>query len=117
VPELLAHPAAITRPGASAIQQRVTDATVALDDAVTSAAAKIDPLSYKLNRTRHRGVYRSGRLYIVPFIDSLGADRTRDCETLEEAANFKASVRIVDKARRSVHSQPGDTDTHKGWQH
>jgi class 3 adenylate cyclase len=117
VPELLADPAAITSARASAIHQRVTHATVTLDDAVTFAAGRIDPLSYRLNRTRHRGIYRSGRRYIVPFIDSVGADRTRDFETLEEAANFKAAVRIADKAQRAVSQLPGDSDSWKGWQH
>jgi hypothetical protein len=97
VPELLADPAAITSPRASAIHRRVADATATLDEAVTTAAAHVDPLSYKLNRTRHRGVYRSAGRYVVPFIDTLGADRIRDFETLTEARDFRDAVRITKK--------------------
>jgi hypothetical protein len=97
VPDLLADPAAITRTRASAIHQRVANATASLDEAVTAAAAAVDPLSYKLNRTRHRGIYRSGSRYLVPFIDSVGADRIRDFETLTEAHDFRDAIRITKK--------------------
>ena len=97
VPELLGDPAAITSSGASAIHQRVTGATATLDEAVTTAAAQVDPLSYKLNRTRHRGIYRSAGRYVVPYIDTLGADRLRDFETLTEARNFRDATRITKK--------------------
>jgi class 3 adenylate cyclase len=97
VPELLADPAAITSGRASAIHRRVTNATATLDEAVTTAAAHVDPFSYQLKHTRHRGVYRSGGRYLVPFIDTLGADRISDFETLAEARNFRAAVRITEQ--------------------
>ena len=97
VPEMLADPTAITGAAASAIHRQVTDATATLDEAVTTAAARVDPLSYKLNRTRHRGVYRSADRYVVPYIDTVGADRIRDFQTLTEARNFRDSTRITKK--------------------
>jgi hypothetical protein len=65
--------------------------------AVTSAAAHLNPLCYKRHRTRYRGVYRSAGRYVVPYIDTLGAERLRDFESLAEARNFRAACRIAEK--------------------
>ena len=54
------------------LRDRVASATAELDEALTQAAQTLDPLSFKLRRTRHRGVYRSGRKYVVPFVDTVG---------------------------------------------
>ena len=83
----------------ASLRGRVTRATAELDDAVMKAAGALDPMSFKLGRTRHRGVYRSGRKYVVPFVDELGAERRREFETLSEAHNFLVGLRIAEKAR------------------
>jgi len=97
--ELLDDPGGITASDLAVIRDRVADTTEALDDALTSAAAALDPLCFKLTRTRHRGVYRSGRRYLVPFVDSLGADRSRDFDSLPEARAFRATVKIAEDAK------------------
>ena len=72
--------------------------TAELDQALTQAARALDPLGYKLKRTRHRGVYRSRERYIVPYVDELGGDRRREFETLGQARDFSSALRIADKA-------------------
>ncbi len=83
----------------ASLRGRLTRATAELDDAVMRAARALDPTSFKLGRTRHRGVYRSGRKYVVPFLDNLGGERRREFETLTEAHNFKDGLRIAEKAQ------------------
>lgn len=78
---------------------RVAAATAELDDALTSAASVLDPLSFKLRRTRRRGVYSSGRKYVVPFVDDLGRERRSEFETLAEAHHFRQGLRIAAKAQ------------------
>ena len=66
----------------------------------------LDPMSFKLGRTRHRGVYRSGRKYVVPFLDDLGAERLREFDTLTEAHNFQVGLRIAEKAQAVSQDDP-----------
>jgi class 3 adenylate cyclase len=87
----------ITPQDITAVRARIVEATTVLDDAVTFAAAHLNPLCYKLNRTRYRGVYRSSGRYVVRYIDTLGAERLRDFESLAEARNFRAACRITEK--------------------
>src|SRR3954452_23142670 len=87
----------ITHRDITAVRARIDDATTMLDDAVTSTAAHLNPLCYKRHRTRYRGVYRSSGRYVVPYIDTLGAERLRDFESLAEARNFRAACRIAEK--------------------
>ena len=59
--ELLDDPGGVTTPDITGIRDRVAEETEALDTAVTRAAGALDPLCFKLTRTRHRGIYRSAR--------------------------------------------------------
>jgi class 3 adenylate cyclase len=100
LPELFANPSAVTAAEGDAIRERVAETTSSLDDAVSYAAATLDPLCFRLNRTRYRGVYQYGGRYVVPYVDDLGADRERDFERLSEARDFRAALRIAQKAQR-----------------
>ena len=107
--ELLDDPGGVTTPDITVIRDRVAEATDALDAAVTRAAGALDPLSFKLTRTRHRGIYRSGGRYLVPFVDSLGADRSRDFDSLSDARAFRATVKIAEDAKPGYEPRwPGD---------
>jgi hypothetical protein len=88
-------------------------ATDELDHALASAARALDPLSYKLSRTRHRGVYRTGSRYIVPYTDEHGRDRPRDFDTLSQAHEFKRALRIAHQARHEVASGSNMTGADK----
>ena len=79
------------------LRERVAATTAQLDEAAAHAASALDPLSFKPERTRHRGVYRSNRKYVVPFSDELGVDRRREFETLDEAQNFRTALRVAEK--------------------
>lgn len=94
-PTLLSNPTLVTRSQLDALRDRIFTATTALDEAITKAAAAVDPLSFKLSRTRSRGVYRSGQRYLVPYKDELGADRVRDFATRSEAHDFRQSILIT----------------------
>ncbi len=78
--------------GIVSLRERVAAATAELDEALAQATRTLDPLSFKLQRTRHRGVYRSGRTYVVPFVDTVGIDRRREFSTRAEARAFRTMV-------------------------
>ena len=92
---LLSDIEAMSRSTVLALTGRVADATTVLDDSVTTAAALVDPLSFKLARTRSRGVYRSGDRYLVPYTDNLGTDRVQDFATRAEGRRFRLATRIA----------------------
>ena len=100
LPELFGNPPAVTAAELDVIRERVAETTARLDDAVSHAAATLDPLCFKLDRTRYRGVYQYGGRYVVPFVDDLGADRERDFEKLSDARDFQNALHITHKAQR-----------------
>ena len=88
----------------SQLHEHISSATDQLDRALQQAAKALDLLSFKLARTRHRGVYHADHRYIVPFSDDHGRDRHREFDTLSEARDFKTALRLTEKARRTVES-------------
>jgi class 3 adenylate cyclase len=95
----------------AAVERQVVGVTADLDAAVAQATAALDPLGLRLTRTRHRGVYRSGTAWVVPFVDTVGAERRREFPTRDEARSFAADVRMARKgeqlARRPEHDSGG----------
>jgi hypothetical protein len=81
----------------ASLRERVAGTTAQLDEAAARAASTLDPLSFMLERTRHRGVYRSNGKYVVPFADELGVDGRREFEALDEARNFRTALRVAEK--------------------
>jgi class 3 adenylate cyclase len=81
------------------LRKRVAEATARLDEALAQAVRVLDPLSFKLQRTRHRGVYRSGSKYVVPFVDNVGIDRRREFATEAEACDFRAAIQVAEEAK------------------
>ena len=77
------------------------------------AAATLDPASFKVQRTRRPGVYRSGGKYVVPFWDELGGERRSEFETVEEARAFRAALRLAEK-RQQEYTGPGGYDSYPG---
>ena len=57
------------------VRERLKLATGTLDGQITVTARAHDALSYRLARTRWRGVYRLDGLYVVPYHDDLGIER------------------------------------------
>jgi class 3 adenylate cyclase len=85
--------------GIDSLRRRVAEATAQLDEALAQATRVLDPLSFKLQRTRHRGVYRSGSKYVVPFVDTVGIDRQREFATLAEACDFREVIQRAEQAK------------------
>ena len=75
------------------LRDRVAAATRELDEALAQATRTLGPLSFKLRRTLHRGVYRSGRKYVVPFVDTVGIERRKEFSTRAEACAFREVIR------------------------
>jgi hypothetical protein len=73
-----------------------------LDQALTAAARALDPLSFRLGRTRHRGIYRYGRKYAVLFTDEAGTEHLAEFDILREARDFRTANRIAEKRRHAV---------------
>jgi class 3 adenylate cyclase len=99
--------------GIASLRERLAAATAQLDEALALAASSLDPLSFKLKRTRHRGVYRSGRKFVVPFVDTVGIDRRREFATVGEACDFKDAIRRAEKAENAL-PQGWDWDDYEG---
>jgi len=67
----------------------IRDAIGEVDAAVESARTSLGPTALKLHRTRHRGIYTHGSVYVVPSTDELGMDAFREFATLQEARNHQ----------------------------
>jgi class 3 adenylate cyclase len=97
---------------------RVEAAATALA-AVTAANARAhDPLSYRLARTRWRGIYRLEGLYVVPYEDHLGVDRQREFAEARDAREFRDALKLVNEAKTLISEQGSDTYpqiTGGGW--
>ena len=83
------------------LHEHISTATDQLDQALHQAAKALDLLSFKLARTRHRGVYHADHRYIVPYSDDHDRDRHREFDTLSEAHDFKTALRLTEPGRKS----------------
>jgi hypothetical protein len=78
------------------LQDELTRLGQALDTAYE--AVPKDGVAFKLRRTRRRGVFRQGSMWVVPYVDELGVERRRPFDNAREARDFARAVRI-DSAR------------------
>jgi class 3 adenylate cyclase len=78
-----------------------------LEEALARVATEVGHHAERLHRTRHRGIYRQGDLWAIPYVDSLGVDRVRRFDNLDEARAFRRQLRAVDWANRVVFNDPG----------
>ena len=81
------------------ICERLNLATGTLDGQITVTARAHDALSYRLARTRWRGVYRLDALYVVPYHDELGIERQREFTDAGEARRFRHGVKLAQQAK------------------
>lgn len=87
------------RAAATELQGRLAKAREALGDA-----------GIPLKRTRHRGVFRAGNLYVVPFFDELGIEQRRTFPTLTEARAFSRTLRFEDTTAEFTDASVMTTD-------
>jgi class 3 adenylate cyclase len=78
-------------------RKRVIGLTEEVDEALRDAARLLDALSFKLQRTRHRGIYRAASRYAVRYVDEAGREQLREFDTVADARAFRDVVRIAEK--------------------
>jgi class 3 adenylate cyclase len=82
----------------AALGVRLRPAIEGLNETLDAARRELDAVGSRLRRTRHRGVFRVGERFVVPFDDELGAERRREFPTIAEAVAFRRTVRIGERA-------------------
>jgi hypothetical protein len=82
------------------LREVVETATRSVDEALERVARAAAALPHKRRRTRHRGVYREGGRYVVPFEDDLGRELVRTFATASGARAFARSLRAEEEARQ-----------------
>jgi hypothetical protein len=83
------------------------DAQWRLDEVRTA----LGDLGVALKRTRHRGVFRVGNRFVVPFFNEVGIEERREFSSLAEAHSFRRSVRLRERGAEEKWSDAGVTGT------
>jgi class 3 adenylate cyclase len=81
------------------IRERMKVATGTLEGQIEVTSEAHDALSYRLARTRWRGVYRLDALYVVPYHDGLGIERQPAFTDPVEARRFRDTVKLAREAK------------------
>jgi integrase len=68
----------------------------------------------RLERTRHPGIYETGKSYVVRYRDQSGRQRQKTCRTLDEAKRFRAKV-TLNPAAGSPRSGPTVSEYAEDW--
>ncbi|MGH3024776.1 MAG: tyrosine-type recombinase/integrase [Gaiellaceae bacterium] len=68
----------------------------------------------RLKRTRHPGIYETGKSYIVRYRDQSGRQRQKTCRTLDEAKRWRAKV-TLNPAAGSPRSGPTVSEYAEDW--
>jgi integrase len=68
----------------------------------------------RLKRTRHPGIFATGKAYVVRYRDQGGRQRQKTCQTLEEAKRFRAKV-TLNPAAVSPRSGPTVSEYAEEW--
>jgi hypothetical protein len=70
-----------------------------LQGALDRVAAEVGDLAERLHRTVHRGIFRQGDLWAVPYYDSRDAKRVRRFDDLDEARKFRDHQQLIEKVK------------------
>ena len=79
--------------------ERLRLATSTLEGQIDVTAQAHDALSYRLARTRWRGVYRLDGRYVVPYHDTLGIERQPEFTDAGEARRFRDTLKLAREAK------------------
>jgi integrase len=71
-------------------------------------------MTARLKRTRHPGIYESGKSYVVRYRDQSGRQRQKTCRTLDEAKRWRAKV-TLNPAAGSPRSGPTLSEYAEDW--
>jgi class 3 adenylate cyclase len=83
-------------PAAAKVRAKVRD----LERALEEARAAVGASDAKLERTRHRGIYRRGPMHIVPEWDEVGIEHHREFASLREALEHRKKLNQESKRRK-----------------
>ena len=72
-----------------------------LEEALARVATEVGHHAERLHRTRHRGIYRQGDLWAIPYVDSLGVNRVRRFDHLDEARAFRRRLNALRWAEKA----------------
>jgi class 3 adenylate cyclase len=70
-----------------------------LQGALDRVASEVGDAAERLHRTVHRGIYRQGDLWAVPYHDSQGAKRARRFDDLDEARSFRRQQQLIESVQ------------------
>jgi hypothetical protein len=82
------------------VGERLKLATDTLDGQITVTSRAHDALSYRLTRTRWRGIYRLDGLYVVPHHDRLGIERQPEFTDASDARRFRDTVKLAQQGHQ-----------------
>jgi class 3 adenylate cyclase len=94
-------------PAAQSIDRLRTEAGE-LGRELEEARRAIGLLGLKLERTHHHGVYKHGRVFIVPDTDELGIEHYREFGSLHDAVAFKKRRELEAKGGEKLVGAPHD---------
>jgi class 3 adenylate cyclase len=91
-----------------ALRARVGEALGKLEETLAEGRELLAAEGVHLKRTMHRGIFRSGNRYVVPFFDEVGIEERREFASLAEARVFRRSLRLEDQPEEEW-AEPGIT--------
>jgi class 3 adenylate cyclase len=70
-----------------------------LSGALDRVATEVGDVAERLHRTIHRGIYRQGDLWAIPYYDSQDVQRVRRFDDLDEARRFRRQQQLIESAK------------------
>lgn len=70
-----------------------------LRGALDRVATEVGEVAERLHRTVHRGIYRQGDLWAIPYYDSQGVKRLRRFDDLDDARGFRRQQQVIESAK------------------
>jgi class 3 adenylate cyclase len=85
--------------GSASLRAEVDALDESLRGALDRFASEASDAAERLHRTVHRGIYRQGDLWAVPYYDSRDVQRVQRFDDLGEARSFRRRQRLVESAK------------------
>jgi class 3 adenylate cyclase len=79
-----------------------------LGDELQEARREVGSLGLKLERTHHHGIYRHGRIYVVPEFDELGIEHHREFDSLQDALAHRKALEVQESREGKLTGAPHD---------
>ena len=79
-----------------------------LGEALDRVDTEVGQVAERLHRTLHRGIYRQGDLWAIPYFDSGGVERVRRFDDLGEARAFRRRQQLIHRADKIAEDAAAD---------